>query len=919
MKSILKVLISVLIISYSYTGIAQSDLTLVKGLVVDTAQQALPFTTVVLLQPTDSVLYKFAITNKSGIFTLDKVKPGNYVLQISYMGFQNMARMIEVKQQKVANIGTFRLAENYELVDEVSIEADHIPILFKKDTIEYNANAFKTKDNAVVEDLLKQLPGVEVERDGSIKAQGEKVEKLLVDGKEFFGDNPEIATKNLPANAVDKVQVFDKLSELAEFTGVDDGDRMKTINLEMKEDHKKGYFGNATLGYGGDDRYKGKFNLNRFTDKMQFSVLGSANNINEQGFSFDDYIGFMGGLQNLISGGGGTMMLEMDDLPMSMGMNTENGLYTMQGGGANLNIDLTEKSRLIGNYFYNHIQHDLERDRFQKNFLFDDSYSTTSIENNESDYSSHQADLKLKHQFDTLQNMTASFAFRAKGSDLINQLHQENLNLNGVSNSVQSSEEAFSTNLYLRGNLVYRRKLGKKGRSLVVNLSYNHQEDTTNMLINSQNDLMLLDTLGEDFATLLLQEQLKENQHQTLTTGFTYTEPIRTFQYIKVKYRNSVDQDNSVKDFYDIQNTQEQIYNELLSNDFRSRYNYNNADLIYQFSNKKHFLNISAGAQFTVLEGEASEQMLDRKEYWNFVPYARYEYKFSTSNRLSASYSTNVSTPYIRQLQPVIDNSNPLNLYIGNPELEPEFTHSGNVHYMLHSSYAFTSLFTNIGVNVTRNKITNSVMIDDKLVRIVSPVNVEEDLSISNYTSFNTPIKFIRSKVNLGLNLRYNDAIVFINGIRNDATNWTKSVDLSLENRKKTTFDLRGGLRFNHNTSSYSSSSEFNNLYMNYDAYIDFTLDFLKTWTFSAKSDYRTYLDDDFNTTDDFTLLSASISKSFLKHNKGELKLSVVDLLNQNLGISRINQLNYLLEEKNNTIGRYFLLSFTYSLSGYGS
>jgi len=918
MQTVYKLLVVVLFFTTSWGSYGQ--LTSVGGLVVDTASQPLAFSTVVLLQPQDSVMYKFSITNKEGKFTMNKIKPGKYVLQISYMGYQNMAKLVNLEVGSFNDLGTLKLLSDAQMVNEVSIEADHIPILFKKDTIEYNADAFKTKENAVVEDLLKRLPGVEVERDGSIKAQGEKVEKLLVDGKEFFGDNVEIATKNLPAKGVDKVQVYDKLSELAEFTGVDDGERLKTINLEMKEDHKKGYFGNVTGGYGTDDRYKGKLNLNRFTDKMQLSVLGTANNINEQGFSFEDYIGFMGGLGNLISGGGGTLTLEMNDLPASLGMNPQKGLYTTQGGGANINIDLSKKSRLIGNYFYNHINHDLKSYRYQQNFLFDDSYSSMSDEDSKSDYGSHQVDLKLKQKFDTLQNMTLSVGLSSKQSDFEKSLFQQNKHVDGVINKVESSEDVLGADLNLNASLVYRRKFRKKGRSLVTNITFRQQQDSTNLYLNSVNDLMLIEGNAGSFSELLQQDQQQENKMQQIGAGVTYTEPIASRQYVKLSWKHRQDMNETVKDFYDIDNSGLSEFNDLMSNHYLSNYTYENADLTYQFSSKKQYLNVSLGAQYTLLDGkEESQTSANKTDYINFVPYARYEYRFSQSNRLSFSYSTGITAPSVRQLQPVVDNSNALSLYLGNPDLEPEYEQRANLHYMLHSSYAFTSLFTNLSFTHKGNKITNAVTLDSNLVQIVNPVNVEEDIMVNGYLSFNTPLKFIKSKINLKLNVGYNDGIVFLNGIKNNSSNWTKSVDLSLENRKKTVFDLRGGVKFNHNTSAYSSSTEYDNLYMNYDAYIDLSIDFLKTWQFNSNYDYRAYLDDDFATSDDYHLFNASISKTFLKHDKGELKLSVVDILNQNKGFNRVNQLNYILEETTNTLGRYFLLSFTYQISGYGS
>ena len=274
---------------------------LAQGSVLDENQSWLVGATVVLLEPIDSTMVSFAISNSDGEFSLEDVEAGDYVLQISFVAYKTMMTSVTVAGNKKVDLGAFEMEPMLEVLQEVTVKAEHIPMGVIGDTISYNAAAFKTKPGATVEDLLKKLPGVEVSRDGSIKAMGEEVENVLVDGKEFFGNDPKIATKNLEAEAVDKVQVFDKKSEIAEFTGIDDGEEEKTINLKLKEEYKKGGFGNASLAGGDKSTYDGRLTYNRFSPKMQAAVILNANNINKQAFSFNDYIGFMGGLGNAIN------------------------------------------------------------------------------------------------------------------------------------------------------------------------------------------------------------------------------------------------------------------------------------------------------------------------------------------------------------------------------------------------------------------------------------------------------------------------------------------------------------------------------------------------------------------------------------------------------------------------------------------
>ena len=370
MRNIL-LICSMLLLSMQ-TALAQNSG--VAGTLTDENQSPLPRATVMLINAGDSTMEKFTISDNEGKFTFNKLKAGEFLLQVSYVGYQNISRPISLEAGKILDIGNVSMKQESELLENVTIEADRIPMQIKEDTVEYNAGAFDTRPGATVEDLLKKLPGVEVENDGTIKAQGETINKVLVDGKEFFGNDPQIATKNLPADAMDKVQVFDQLSEMSQFTGVDDGTREKTINLTLKEDKKNGLFGNAEGGYGENDRYNAKLNLNQFTKKQQLSVISSANNINQQNFSLDDYINLSGGLSNLISGGGGSISLELDEgLGSALGL-TNGGIRNNWTVGANFNKDISDKTELSFNYFFNDLQNVLNKSTERQNYNGDNVF-----------------------------------------------------------------------------------------------------------------------------------------------------------------------------------------------------------------------------------------------------------------------------------------------------------------------------------------------------------------------------------------------------------------------------------------------------------------------------------------------------------------------------------------------------------------
>ncbi|HEX6180715.1 MAG TPA: carboxypeptidase regulatory-like domain-containing protein, partial [Chitinophagaceae bacterium] len=364
MKSIYLVLISLCLLSLQ--TVAQNN-GHVKGQLMDTAsRQPLANATITVMQAKDSSLVTFSRSNNSGAFDVRFLAKGNYRLLISHIGFRNYSKFFEItEEKKEIDLGFIAMGSNSAMLDEVSVVQEKAPVTIKNDTIEFNAGSFKTKPNAVVEDLLKKLPGVQVDKDGKIKANGEEVKKVLVDGKEFFGNDPKMATKNLPADIVDKVQVFERKSDQSQFTGFDDGNSEKTINLTVKPEKKHGLFGRVTAGAGNKERYQGNLNINQFKGQRQVSAIGMANNTNKQGFSFMDILNFQGGLGGPGGGGGGRVVMDMassggGSLPMQ-GMGPTNSITTTWAGGLNFNDRWGSNLDVSGSYFYNRIQDRMEQ------------------------------------------------------------------------------------------------------------------------------------------------------------------------------------------------------------------------------------------------------------------------------------------------------------------------------------------------------------------------------------------------------------------------------------------------------------------------------------------------------------------------------------------------------------------------------
>jgi hypothetical protein len=439
----MKKIILILFVAVSWTATAQKFS--IKGQLLDTLNNPLPSATVLLLNPKDSSLVNFGVGDAQGNFELRNVTRSEHLFKVTFLGYRpHWQKVTPPETGTVADLGKIKMEAASSELEAIEIAADRAPVTVKRDTIEFNAGSFKTKQNAVVEDLLKKLPGVEVDNDGNITAQGEQVRRVTVDGKNFFGNDPKLATKNLPADAIDKVQVFDKKSDQTAFSGIDDGQREKTINLELKEEKRNGAFGTMMAGAGTDDRFQGRVNMNRFSKGKQLSFLGMGNNTNEQGFSMDEYMNFTGGSQRMM--GGGAVRLEFggdnsNGVPLNFG-NRANGIMTNYAGGLNLNNQFNTKTELNGSYFYNYLDHDKDQSTFRQNFLPDNqSFTFHQNSRQQNSNSNHRVNLTLDHKMDSANSLklTTNVTYNETDSEVIST--SENLN---PDNSVQSESERLS-------------------------------------------------------------------------------------------------------------------------------------------------------------------------------------------------------------------------------------------------------------------------------------------------------------------------------------------------------------------------------------------------------------------------------------------------------------------------------------------
>ncbi|MEM7104045.1 MAG: outer membrane beta-barrel family protein [Bacteroidota bacterium] len=923
MKKIIFLFISLSLVLSQKEILAQS--VSVQGHVVDTMLTPLTGATAVLLQAGDSVLYKFSISNGEGFFEMKKVTPGDYILQLTFLGYGNYSKPVTIGENTpVFNAGYIALLPENALLDEVTVKAEHIPMRLNKDTIEYNAAAFETKPNAAVEELLKKLPGVEVTKDGTIKAQGEEVNQVLVDGKQFFGNDPQVATKNLPADAIDKVQVFDKKSEMSEFTGVDDGQRDKTINLALKDDKKKGYFGKATAGYGTEDRYEAKLSLNRFDKKMQMSIIGMSNNNNQQGFSLGEYMNFMGGLQNMMHGGGGGSMrlsIEIDGgLPLGAGLS--NGFVNSSAGGANFNLELGKNTDLNLSYFYNRIRNNVQTETTRQNFTENGVYDAADNEEQLSQSSGHKLNMRLQHEIDSFRRIIFrnSMGYNDGFSESFGNSMAFNT-LGMLENDGSNIYLSEGRNFNLNGNVLFMNRFRKSGRAFSADLSYGLSDDDRESRLQSLNRFYLGDG-NLNFTDSLNQRQDIIGDRLNYGLTLTHTEPLGKKRYLEFRYSLQNFQDENDKTVFDITGgpNPEENYNSHLSNKYKRDYLYNSGGLSFRLNRKKANFSVGLTLQHSRLRGDlfnASPQISE--DYVNLLPNLMYSYDLATSRNIEFSYITNVREPSVEQLQPIVDNSNPLNIYIGNPELSPEYTHRAAVRFHSFSQFSMTSIFASLSGSYTTNKITNEVSVDSLFRQITRPVNVDNDFGLRSYFSFGAPLKFIKSRININNGLNYNRSLIFVNGTQNASNRLRTTLDISIENKNTELVEIGIGTNLSHNLTNYSDADNLNQNYFDQVYYIDAGVNFLKTWNLSSSFDYTIYGGEAFGSSETIPIWKASLSTFLLKNQKGELKFSASDLLNRNQGISRTSEFNYIEETSTRSLGRYFMVSFTYNISKFGA
>ncbi|WKB81869.1 outer membrane beta-barrel protein [Cellulophaga lytica] len=896
-----KVFIVLLLLFTSFVSLAQTKNGII-GKVFEENNQPIEAATVTLLNPKDSTYIDYTITNTTGYFNLDKAKEGNYILQISSMGFESFFKNINYNTD-LLDLKTIVLKEESFALDGITLTAV-VPIQIKQDTIAYNANSFKTNPDDNLEELLTKLPGLEIDADGNINAQGNEVAKIMVDGKEFFGGDPSIVLKNLSADAIANIEIIDKKSDEAELTGVDDGNKQMVINFTLKKTKKNNGFGKVSVGMGLDSKYFSNLNYNKFTSKTQFSVIGKLNNINVTGSNIQGFLKNANGIAD-----------ESDDEEDNNQQNKSLSGYLKTGvAGINVGHEFKDKESLNIDFFYNLSDNEgvsnTKRINFSNNSNFD--FRTENTFNNSSN--NYNLNFDYKNKSNKNNSLLIKGKFTKDNIDYTTNrdgFYFNELNELATSNILASNNKRDKSLADVTINFYQR--LAKLGRSFNVGLrttanNSNRLNNQTTLITRKQNTnsptTSNIDAIrDEDFATT------------TVNLNFKYTEPLGNNNYIKLEtyVRNRTNNEDVHQSKTTISTTAK---DELLAYKYKHIENSTKTRLAHSYSPGK--LNTYVAIELQELSrtfGVLTEvDIVSSKLYVN--PMANIVYKPVRGQKYRLNYRKTVRNPNSFQSSTVINDINPYNIRKGNPDLNAEKTNAFTINTVVHNFKSDLSFNTRFDYQNTADAIIRSVTIDDDYIRTISYQNSGKK------ERFNSNISFSQKLKDIGLRYTFKNKNTYTsaNSIVNLQTNKVKSTDimlsLLLENNTKSTLDVKAGATYSTNNTTFSIENNLDRKYTKQQYFVMFDKDFTKKLSFNTQLDYLVFVDDKFKSNQKLPLWNSTISYAFSKNKSNILKLVLIDLLDKNINIERRSTINYFEETESESLGRYIILSFTHKLRG---
>lgn len=915
MKPLMLLLCSCFLV-FSATAQSGSKGSITGKLTDSSGKQPLSLATVAVFKARDTALITYRLSDPKGIFKVPGLPVGDsFLVVITHAGSSVFRKTLVFKEGAAdIDIGTIKLEPDARLMEEILVLAERPPVIVRKDTIEFNAEAFKTLPNALVEDLLRKLPGVEVDGQGNIMVNGRKVNKLFVDGKEFFGSDPQMATKNLPANIIDKIQVTDDKEQLQQNPDLPKGQVGQVINLKLKRAIKQGWFGKAYAGAGTDERYEAGGIMNLFRDTLQVSVLGYTNNLNRPGFGMSD-VNSIGGFNR---SGFNSMMVMSDGGFALNGISfggTGQGIQKSTGAGMNLNNQIGKKLTLNLQYFYGKIASNVAQINNRQQF-FGDTTIVTGNRNDERNTShSHRIGGFLRWNVDSLTTIDYRPSLQINRVDADKRMLYNTLsNYDGQLNESDNWQRGNNNTTELTNELSYRRSFKKKGRSLFA-LARATVSGTDNDQYNDAQNRFYQN--GMPISSLLQQLRQRDLNNTNLNALANFSEPFT--EKLSLQLSENFDYFNNRDDVqtYDLSTGNEyDDLNENLSNGFKRSGIRSNTRAALKYSYKKFSIAPGINYQLLSIDNRFQKNAPINQQFHYVLPSLQINIA-----QWNLGYNVNASEPQVNDLQPVQDNTNPLYMQEGNPALKPSINHSLNINTYKYDMKTNLSYNVYVYGSVSDNAVIRERTVDKAGVQTTRPINAngvwrtQASVNISKQFKINENWKFtsgLRSWVT------FNRGLVILNSFRSTTNNWGINPGLNLGLDWKSLFELRQNYSLNRNISSYQDPAFPGLNITSHTSTSEIIVRMPKHWVWETSLDYRYNPQVAPGIQKNIYRWNAAVNFLFLKEDRGQLKLSAFDLLNQNTSVFRNVTENYINDTETTVLKRYFMLTFTYNIRQLG-
>ena len=889
-----------------------------------------------------------------GAVSIPSLAYGEYSLSVAFLGYNNLDTTFRVSASKVS-LGLLKLKPGVQ-IETVVKEAKALRTSQKGDTVSYNAGAFKVVADADVEGLLKKMPGITV-TDGTVEAQGETVKKVFVDGKEFFGEDVTTAIKSLPAEAVDRVEVYNKLSDAAEFSGMDDGEGYKALNIVTRPGMRQGQFGKlyAGFGYDADTETEDKFkyiaggNANVFSGDSRISFIGLFNNVNQQNFSFEDILG--------VSGGGGGRRGGMGNYMVR----PQSGVASVNAIGVNYSDTWGKRNQVTfqGSYFFNNTNTE-NRSTVEKWYeapMIPDTLSTNGYSDTKG--YNHRFNARLEWKISENQNLMIRPRFSYQSNDPWSRTTGWQYGAPADGGSGYSRTDNFSDALRHGYNVgtsaVYRAKLGKNGRTITLDGSFSYSDNTNNSnswsnILATQPDRPAVDPVTgvwdpANYTELRYLRNLAPSSSYSLRGSFTYTEPVAKYAQVSLQYRISYNsQERDKRSFVTDDDTfTGGVLNPLLSNSYESGYLTQSVGPGFRFSKERNTFIANVYYQRSALDGQIVRDDAEKIKhaYNNMTYFMMGQLNINRENSLRLFVSSYTDSPSITDLQSVYDVSDAQNISHGNPNLKPTYSHRVNFHYTnsnVEKGRTFMWMFSmNTTLDYTAQHLVQrpgDITIDGQAYSpnfYSTTENLDGYWQLRTHLSYGLPIGFLKSNFNVMAGVIYTKTPSMLGGTVDAATgmisggerNDTKNMGydfravLGSNISENVDFTLSWNGTYNEATNSLNADKS-KNRYFNHTAQGNLKMVFPLGFTFTASAAYSQYIGFTNDYSEDYLLCNVWLGKKVFRNKRGEVMVGVNDLFNQNRAFSRSTGSGYTQNSTNSVIGRYYMVQFNYNLRRFG-